>query len=77
MKVGQTIEGEALKITNYGVLVKLDENFNGFLPLSEFGLTGQGDTKPADILKVGDKIQVAIVSIDTRDYRIMLTLQKN
>ena len=70
-KVGQTIEGGVLKITNYGVLVRLDENFNGFLPLSEFG-----ESTPANALQSGDKIRVAIVSIDARDYKIMLTLQK-
>ena len=70
-QVGQTIEGGVLKITNYGVLVRLDENFNGFLPLSEFG-----ESTPANALQSGDKIRVAIVSIDARDYKIMLTLQK-
>lgn len=70
-QVGQTIEGEVLKITNYGVLVRLDENFNGFLPLSEFG-----ESTPANALQSGDKIRVAIVSIDARDYKIILTLQK-
>ena len=71
--VGQTIEGEVIKTTSYGVLVKLDEYFNGFLPASEFG-----ETKPtADTLKPGDKIRVAIVSIDQQGYKITLTLEKS
>lgn len=80
-QVGQTVEGEVAKLVSYGVLVKLDENFNGFLPLSEFGdqlrqIEGEVSKKPADIFKLGDKIQVAIVSIDAKDYKITLTLQK-
>ena len=71
-QVGQTIEGVVAKITNFGVLVKLDDDFSGFLPLSEFG-----EARPIDTFKVGGKINVAIVSIDARGYKIMLTLQNS
>lgn len=71
-QVGQTVEGEVIKISNYGVLVRLDEDFNGFLPLSEFG-----DKKPSDIFKTGDKVRTAIVSIDAQERKIILTLQKD
>ncbi len=67
---GQTITGEILKITNYGVIVKLDEELNGMIPISEFG-----EKKPPDSLKLGENINVAIVSIDVKDHKIFLTLQ--
>jgi len=70
--VGQTLNGEVAKITNYGALVQLNGEIYGLVPALEFG-----DKKPSDFLKVGDKINVAIVSIDAKEHRIILTLQKD
>jgi len=70
--VGQTVNGEVAKMTNYGALVQLNGGIYGLVPASEFG-----DKKPSDFLKVGDKINVAIVSIDAKEHRIILTLQKD
>lgn len=70
--VGQTVDGEAAKITSYGVLVRLDEEISGFVPAVEFG-----ETKPMNSIKAGDKLNVAIVSIDVKEHKMLLTLQKN
>ena len=70
--VGQAVNGEVAKITNYGALVQLDEEIYGLVPASEFG-----DKKPSDFLKVSDKLNVVIVSIDTKEHRILLTPQKD
>jgi small subunit ribosomal protein S1 len=70
--VGQTVNGDVAKITNYGALVQLDEGIYGLVPASEFG-----DKKPGDFLKVGDKLNVAIVSIDIKEHKMLLTLQKD
>lgn len=71
-QVGQNLEGTVAKINNYGVTVALDDQIWGFLPMAEFG-----DKNPRDSYKLGDKIKVAIVSIDPKDYKILLTLQKD
>ncbi|HEY4506792.1 MAG TPA: S1 RNA-binding domain-containing protein [Candidatus Paceibacterota bacterium] len=70
-QVGQTLEGTVIKISNYGVIINLSDDFNGLLPSSEFGENTQLDT-----INVGDKISVAIVSIDTKERKINLTLSK-
>ena len=70
-QVGQTLDGEIVKINNYGVAVKLDDEISGFLPVSEFG-----DGKIPDTLQLDDKLNVAIVSIDVKEHKILLTLQK-
>ncbi len=70
--VGQTINGNIAKITNYGALVQLDEEIYGLVPASEFA-----DKKPDGSPKVGDKLNVAIVSIDPKEHKMLLTLQKN
>ncbi len=69
--VGQTINGDIAKITNYGVLVRLDEEIYGLVPASEFG-----EKKPGESLKIGDKLNVAIVSIDPKEHKLLLTLQE-
>ncbi len=71
-QVGQIVEGEISKITNYGALVRLDEEITGFVPASEFG-----DKKPVETLKLNDKLNVAIVSIEPKEHKMLLTLQKN
>ena len=70
--VGQTINGDVAKITNYGALIRLDEEIYGLVPMSEFG-----EKKPDDSLKAGDKLNVAIVSIDPKEHKLLLTLQEN
>ena len=68
-QVGQALEGEIIKISTHGIIIKLDDEFNGFLPNSELG-----ENKSLADLKLGDKINVAIVSIEPQERKIMLTL---
>ncbi len=79
--VGQTINGDIAKITNYGILVRLDEEIYGLVPVSEFGDplrqgSSEARKKPGESFKVGEKLNVAIVSIDPKEHKMLLTLQK-
>jgi len=69
--VGQTVEGEVGRITNYGVFMRLEGEITGLIPTTEFG-----DKKPSEVLRVGDKQKVAIVSIDPKEHKMLLTIQK-
>lgn len=69
--VGQQLEGEIIKITSYGAFVKLDEEITGLIPSSEFS-----DKKISETVTVGDHKKIAIVSIDSTDHKMLLTLQK-
>lgn len=80
-KVGQSAEVEVAKITSYGVLARLDEEITGLVPASEFNdplraREGEASKKPSETLKLGDKLNVAIVSIDAKEHKMLLTLQK-
>lgn len=70
--VGQKVEGEVAKITNYGAFLRLDNEITGLIPASEFG-----DKKPSEALKVGDKQKVAIVTIEPKEHKMLLTIQKD
>lgn len=70
--VGQTLEGEVIKVTNFGAFIKLDEEITGLIPSQEFG-----ERRPFEVLAAGDKVKVAIVAIDIKDHKMLLTLQKS
>ncbi len=68
-KVGQTFEGEVVKITNYGLLVKMSEDIMGLIPASELSNRQEWQAQ------VGEKVSVAIVSIDPKEHKMLLTIQ--
>ena len=68
--VGQKINGEVIKITNYGAFVRLDDEISGLIPAAEFG-----DRKPSDVLHIGDNIGIAIISIEPKEHKMLLILQ--
>lgn len=69
LSVGQTVEGEVAKVTAYGLLVKVNDAVMGLVPNAE--LAGKKDSR----FKAGDQIMVAIISIDAKEHKMMLTIQ--
>lgn len=69
--VGQHVRGKVLKIRSNGAFVELSPEIIGLLPTAEFG--GQN---PASIVEVGKEYDLAIVSIDVQDHKLILTLEK-
>ncbi len=82
-KVGQTVEGELAKITNYGLLIKLTDEIMGLIPSSELSNRKDWSRSPSDRgpstesgqPQIGEKISVAIVSIDPKEHKMLLTIQ--
>ncbi len=70
-QVGSEIETVIDRVTPFGVFVKLDEEINGLIHVSELG----DDTKdPSEIYKPGDKIKAKIISIDPEEHRVGLSI---
>ncbi|MFA5948058.1 MAG: S1 RNA-binding domain-containing protein [Candidatus Gracilibacteria bacterium] len=72
-KVGSVIEGEINRVTPFGAFVKLDDEINGLIHVSEIS-----DEEGADInqlLKVGEKVKATIISIDPEEHRVALSLK--
>lgn len=69
--VGQMLSGKVVKITTYGVLVSLDDEITGLIPFSEFG-----DKKPSEVVTIGTQQLVSIVSLDPKEHKMLLTIQK-
>jgi len=69
--VGQRIRGKVLKIRGNGVFVELSPEIIGLLPTTEFA--GQN---LADVIEIGKEYDLAIVSIDAKDHKLILTLER-
>ena len=69
-QVGQKVKGKVIKVRSSGAFVELTESIVGFLPAVE-----SGDNKLEKTVKAGEEYNFAIVSIDVKDHKIVLTLE--
>ncbi len=73
LQEGQVVEGEVKTILDYGVFVDLG-GIEGFMHISDLSW---GRVKhPGDLLKVGDKIRVKVLSLDREKEKIKLGLKQ-
>jgi small subunit ribosomal protein S1 len=71
---GQVVSGSVTKITNFGVFVGLEDGLEGLLHISE--LADHKVENPEDVVKVGDKIDVKILRVDTDERKIGLSRKR-
>jgi small subunit ribosomal protein S1 len=71
---GQVVSGTVTKITNFGVFVGLEDGLEGLLHISE--LADHKVDNPEDVVKVGDKIDVKILRVDTDERKIGLSRKR-
>jgi small subunit ribosomal protein S1 len=72
-EVGTIVAGEVTKITNFGVFVKLEDDLEGLLHISE--LANRKVATPEEVVKVGDEVAVKIIKIDPEQRKIGLSLK--
>ncbi|MFH1856733.1 MAG: S1 RNA-binding domain-containing protein [Candidatus Omnitrophota bacterium] len=74
VKIGDIVQAEVFKITDFGAFVKFAEN-KGLIHISQVA-----DDYVKDInqhLKVGDKVEARIIKISSDGAKIDLSLKKN
>jgi small subunit ribosomal protein S1 len=71
---GQLVRGEVTKITNFGVFIGLEDGLEGLLHISE--LSDDKIEDPETIVKVGDKIEIKVLRVDTDERKIGLSLKR-
>lgn len=69
-QVGQKVKGKVIKIRSSGAFVELTESIIGFLPAAELG-----ERKLEETIEAGKEYDMAIINIDTKDHKIVLTLE--
>jgi small subunit ribosomal protein S1 len=70
---GMTVEGVVEKIEDFGAFVQLPSGLTALIPRSEMGLSNI--QTPQRLLKVGQSIQARVLTIDTEQQRMALTLK--
>lgn len=74
-KVDDVVECTVKNIKEYGVFVKLNEDVDGFIHISN--LSSSYVKNPAEIVNQGDRLTAKIISINPETQKIELTLNLN
>lgn len=67
------VEGEIVKITDFGVFVDIN-GIDGLLPLSE--ITWRRIQHPSEVLTLGERLTVRVLTVDRNLQRISLSLKR-
>ncbi|MDI3279858.1 MAG: bifunctional 4-hydroxy-3-methylbut-2-enyl diphosphate reductase/30S ribosomal protein S1 [Bacillota bacterium] len=73
-KPGQVVPGEITRVVDFGAFVKLKEGVEGLVHISQ--LADHRVEKAEDAVKVGDQVQVKILSVDPEAKRISLSIRQ-
>jgi small subunit ribosomal protein S1 len=73
--IGAKVKGTVVNIMNYGVFVRLEEGIEGLVHISEMSWTKR-ITHPADILNLGEDIEVVVLDVNKEKQEISLGLKQ-
>ncbi|WP_368488596.1 30S ribosomal protein S1 [Clostridium sp. BJN0013] len=73
-KLNNIVDGIVSKIINIGAFVEIEPGLEGLVHISE--ISREHVTTPEEVLKVGDKVKVKILSIDAKANRISLSIKE-
>jgi len=73
-KIGDIVDGVVQKVVPYGAFVRIGEGLNGLIHISE--LSDKLVKDPGDIVKVGQKVKVKILSISSTERHLGLSLKE-
>lgn len=76
LKVGQLVEGEITRLTNFGAfaILRLPGDLEGLIHISE--LSEKRVEHPKEVIKVGEIVPLRIIKIDEENHRIGLSLRR-
>jgi ribosomal protein S1 len=69
--IGSVVEGTVLRIHPFGVVLELDEGITGLIHISQ--LDAKRIDKIENFIKVGDKLQAKVMSIDKENRKMKLS----
>ena len=74
-KAGQRVTGTVSRLTDFGAFVELEAGIEGMIHISEMAWNKKV-RHPSDLLKVGEQVDVVILSIKPEERRIALGLKQ-
>jgi len=72
-KIGDLVEGEVIRFVPYGVFIRVFDDINGLVHLSE--LSQKSINNPHEVVKLGQIIQAKIILLDPRNRKIGLSIK--
>ena len=72
-KIGTRVIGKVTKITSYGAFVKLEDDIEGLVHISQ--ISEEHVNKIKDVLKVGDEVEARVIKVDKDERRIGLSIK--
>ena len=73
--VGTNRTGRVVRLASFGAFVELEPGVDGLLPVSEMSWTRR-IRHPSEVVKEGDVVEVALLSVDIKKKRISLSLKQ-
>jgi small subunit ribosomal protein S1 len=73
--IGERVRGKVVNVMNYGVFVRLEDGIEGLVHISEMSWTKRL-SHPGEILKLGDEIEVVVLSVNKDKKEISLGLKQ-
>jgi len=73
--IGSKVTGQVVTLQPYGAFVKLEDGVEGLVHVSEMSW-GRQVNHPSEVVKVGDKVDVVVLSIDEERQEISLGLKQ-
>jgi small subunit ribosomal protein S1 len=71
--IGTKIRGKVSSVTDFGVFLEIEEGIEGLIHISELSHEKLASTK--DFAKPGDELDAVVLSIDTVDRKIGLSIK--
>lgn len=72
-KVGDIVEGEVSKITNFGMFVRFSHGIEGLVHVSELQNEKKADQKIEDLYKVGQTYKFKVIKVSREERKLGLT----
>ncbi len=74
-QVGARVQGKVVRLAEFGAFVELEPGVDGMIHVSEMSWTRR-IRKPADVLKVGETVEVQVLGVNAGERRIALGLKQ-
>lgn len=72
-KIGDVIEGEAVRFVPYGVFIRIYDDINGLIHLSE--ISNANISSPTEAVKLGQVVKAKIIALEPHNRKIGLSIK--